>query len=241
MRISRTVVVVIVAGALSGTPSCLLDATAYESAGAAAASSVGGTGASTAGAGGGGGSANSGGAGGATSTGTGTMTPETCDSLDDCVDDDGCTFDVCDTGLCKHYLKTNQVFDAAPTDCVKFDCDADGKGTAIADSDDAPDDGKPCTIDKCNGMQPEFTSLTGDVDVGECGTITCSAGNQIGAIMGIRLKCWNFNSNNHDCLTPDCVGGQCTDLETTAPDGWPCIQPDQDLGACDGSGNECPD
>jgi hypothetical protein len=232
--------VLIIAGALSATPACLLTSTAYETAGSGATSASGGA---TSAGGGPGGSTNKGGAGGAggtgdtstTTGGTGGLPPEACDSFDDCVDSDPCTSDACDTNVCVHFPKKNSTVDADTGDCVLVECDENGFATTVDDPDDTPDDGNPCTIDSCDGMQPVHESQDGQLQIGQCGEVNCNSGTPDGPVMDNRWACVDYDSNNQDCAAPVCTATVCVGPEVKAPAGWPCVKNGSDA-TCDGNG-----
>jgi hypothetical protein len=175
-----------------------------------------------------------------TTTTTETMTTTTprCSSDGECDDGNGCTLDTCAMGTCSRIPQEGFVIDVAANDCARLVCDANGNAATVEDTDDAPDDGNPCTADSCSGIQPVFQPLTTQLQVGQCGMLFCQNGAAAGGgVYDDQPSCIPYDSSALDCLAPICTSTMCSS-ESTAPPGWPCQRLDGLQGTCNGSGGD---
>jgi cysteine-rich repeat protein len=146
-----------------------------------------------------------------------------CSTLDDCVAEASeCrTAAACERGRCVFNDTADGALVASqtPGDCAAVVCDGSGS-TRAAPIADAPDDGKVCTIDACEGTTPTHTAqLEVPCYTGAAGTKgvgACKAGTQECDVQG------------------DLVGG-CTGEVTPEPERCDPAAVDED---CDGEVNE---
>lgn len=180
----------------------------------------------------------------ATTTGTTTSgesmdasTAPECVDDGECEDDNPCTIDACDAGVCDHEsLDAVPAPDAAQVegDCIERVCVA-GEATDEIDDTDLPDDDDPCTDDVCTGGVPsnppaaEGTPCSGD---GFCdGAGTCSD-------CVTADDCDQFPTDD-DCQQRTCIDHVCgqsfADVGTPVND---ALQTDADclVVVCDGAG-----
>ncbi|MEZ4297584.1 MAG: hypothetical protein R3B70_21665 [Polyangiaceae bacterium] len=143
------------------------------------------------------------GGGGSGGTGGATCTSECCSPSDCPASDNECVQRTCDGGVCG----TKPVKQGVPIslqeegDCRLVVCDGNGGVASVADNTDLPDDGKQCTIDKCQSGTPVNTSAP----AGEA----CDE--------GIGKKC-DGSGACAECLAPsDCASKVCTVEGACAP------------------------
>ncbi len=138
-----------------------------------------------------------------------------CVVQSDCEDDNPCTEDTCVDNACKRVVvPTGDAQDQTDGDCKKIVCVL-GSPKSEIDDGDVPDDGEPCTLDKCvNGVPSSTPKLNGS---------NCSIGNGSGeCISGV---CYIL-------CTPSNAASQCDDDNPCTEDAClPCNEP-----ACAGKG-----
>lgn len=174
------------------------------------------------GTGGGGGSGGSGGSGASTTTTTTSSTTSTsqggggsgsgeCSVAQDCPGNDTeCSTRTCVANVCG--------FDLAPAgtvlaqqvagDCTELVCDGAGDVTGNADATDLPDDANDCTIDGCNGTQPQFTPASaGEPCAGPGNEVVCNDA-------GTCVECIDAIDCASGVCTPQftCASASCADL-----------------------------
>jgi cysteine-rich repeat protein len=132
--------------------------------------------------------------------------------------------------FCEGKPEGTPLLDQSGGDCVEEVCDGNGKVKVVAVESDVPDDGKPCTLDKCVGSLPVhemqaqapcYTGPEGTRDLGICkdGAQVCDAqGNPVGDCIGQVLPLIEV------CKTPaiddDCDGfADESGLDCTCGDG----------------------
>ncbi|MCA9617824.1 MAG: hypothetical protein KC731_02315 [Myxococcales bacterium] len=120
-----------------------------------------------------------------------------CTEAAECNDQNPCTEDACDAGVC-HYTSLDGEAPASaqqPGDCVHAVC-AQGTLTSTTDASDVPVDGRACTDDVCNGNQPQNPPLAGGAACNEDGGQVCDGS-------GNCVECFS----NAECSAPETCGG----------------------------------
>lgn len=99
-----------------------------------------------------------GGEGGATtvtSGGGGGSPPTDCQEPIDCDDDNDCTVDTCDDGLCvRTPVEDGPLGEDDETDCIDLACEAGEEVQTADDTEDPPDTSAPCDVSICEGGVP---------------------------------------------------------------------------------------
>ena len=163
--------------------------------------------------------------------------PQTGCTLDaQCLDDDSCTDDTCDTktGLCAH-TKFPTCCKVA-SDCADDDpCTVEGcsngqctwKGVANCCKDNAGcDDGNVCSTDTCVGNACKYASIANccskdsQCDDGEASTVDSCVGNPsncVHALAGLPTTCASAaDCKGTACAQASCVAGLCSFVPTGA-------------------------
>ena len=172
----------------------------------------------------------------------------------DCLDEDGCTKDVCDENLgrCTHVVQPKPGAEGPPSTCSNgLDDDCDGlvdehdPNCFVCTIDSDCNDNNQCTIDECvdskcrNTPVEEFTPCPDDSFCnGEevCyGGVCISPGNPCPGADGDGDCAESCDEGEDNCLAPDQDGAACDDGQ------WCTVADACASGACGGSERDCAD
>ena len=149
-----------------------------------------------------------------------------------CDDENPCTVDSCDqaTKLCVHEdLDNEPTANQVTGDCSLEICQG-GQLQQVADDNDLPDDGNPCTEDLCNGGAPEHPPLPVDTPCGN-DAVCDDAGNCVGC--NDPTDC---DGQDTDCRWRTCENEICGVAYAPPTTVVQTLGPCQEL-RCDGLGN----
>lgn len=144
-------------------------------------------------------------AGGSSSSSNGNALPSECETADDCprADEPRCADALCVAGKCGFLFKpVAKVESQIQGDCVSQYCDGQGKVIALPDGEDVYNDGKQCTIDKCESGVAKNIPMPDGGKCPETGIGVC------------------FDGECVDCINPEaplCPGGLACDFTTCEP------------------------
>ena len=161
---------------------------------------------------------------GADSSSTGGGGPaDVCKKAEDCPGmDDDCSRRACVGGKCLvvYSMEGTVVSKQQPHDCKKNVCDGHGGVTQVTDDSDLPDDGNPCTAEKCVGgqvVEPNEPVGTPCDNTKFCdgngGCVQCTALNPCSG----QMLC-----QQEQCVPQTCEDGHKDGNETDKDCGGPC-------------------
>jgi len=175
---------------------------------------------------GGGGGAGAGGAGGA-----GGMPMSVCDEAADCPQppDARCGYAECKEGKCLLVITPGEASSQKRGDCKAVYCDPAGNAKEMDHTADFYNDGKPCTLDFCDGGEPKNEPYADGAKCPEVGAGVCSQGECVECIDG-QVPCPQNGDVCDDiyCVPSACVQNfQCgTGCRPCFPLFGPCAGPD---------------
>jgi hypothetical protein len=160
-----------------------------------------------------------------------------CESDADCPGppDPRCGEGRCKEGACELDIRTAEsIPNQYPGDCKVTRCSAEGALEVVADPNDMPDDGNPCTFDTCEGDEPKNLALP---DANPCPGDTakvCWAGTCRACSEPLNFeKCpAGLYCRYQWCVPYGCISGHKDGQETGMDCGGPDCQACGDTGKC---------